>query len=90
MCQVLPDPANGTVSYSSATPERDGFFAFDVVASYSCDTGFALVGGMTRICIGEGSSVGAFDGVTPTCEGNESMVFYSLEDPTMILPDTFN
>ncbi len=68
-CQALPEPASGTVFYDDN--RDDGSYAFNVVASYSCDIGFTLVGGTTRTCTGDGSSViGAFDRLAPTCEGD--------------------
>ncbi len=39
-------------------------------ATYSCNSGFALVGNKTRNCSGDGSSTtGYFDGMAPTCKG---------------------
>ncbi len=71
-CSPLTVPINGSVTYSSIANEN-GTYAFDVVATYSCSTGFALVGNNTRKCTGDGSSItGAFDGAAPTCEGDSS------------------
>ncbi len=48
---------------------ENGSRAFSVVANHSCDDGFALVGNSNRTCTGDGSStIGAFNGVAPTCE----------------------
>ncbi len=62
-------PGNGSVMYSSIADENSAF-SFNVVATYTCATGFSLVGGNNRTCTGDGSSTtGAFNGVAPTCEG---------------------
>ncbi len=75
-CQGLPDPTSGTVSYGGVEVNRDGLYAFNVVASYSCDTGFTVIGGLTRTCTGDGSSVvGVFDDLAPTCEGDEYDIY---------------
>ena len=67
-CSSLTDPINGTITYSGVISEN-GTHAFNVIANYTCDDGFALVGNNTRTCTGDGSSTtGAFDGVASTCE----------------------
>ncbi len=67
-CSPVPDPINGTVSYSVAAADV-GNYVFNVTANYSCYTGFSLVGDNKRMCTGDGSSItGTFDGVAPTCE----------------------
>ena len=44
------------------------------MATYSCNTGFALIGNNTRTCTGNGSSTtGFFNGVAPTCQGENSL-----------------
>ncbi len=64
------DLMNGSVSYDGATVDGFGNYAFDVAATYRCNTGYVLVGSNTRTCTGDGSSItGAFDGLAPTCEG---------------------
>ncbi len=63
-------PINGSVSYGGAVTDVNGSFEFNVMATYSCDTGFALINSDSRTCTGDGSSTtGAFDGEVPTCEG---------------------
>ena len=58
------------VTFGGSTPVG-GMLDFDVVATYQCDLGYALVGDMTRNCTGDGSSTtGAFTGEQPTCEGD--------------------
>ena len=51
-----------------------------MVATYSCDTGFSLVGDSTRTCTGDGSSTtGVFDGIAPICAGKKTYtIFYEL------------
>ena len=45
-CEDLPDPSNGRVELSGNTP--------DSTATYSCNTGYRLVGAETRICQSDG------------------------------------
>ena len=62
-------PTNGTVSYGGVATDVNGNFTFNVTATYSCDTGFALVDNSSRICTGDGMSVhGSFNGTAPTCD----------------------
>ncbi len=62
-------PTNGTVSYGGVATDVNGKFTFNVTATYSCDTGFALVDNSSRICTGDGMSVnGGFNGTAPTCD----------------------
>ncbi len=69
-CQSLMDPMDGLVSYDGATVDGSGNYAFNVLATYRCNTGFVLVGSNTRTCTGDGSSItGDFNGLAPTCEG---------------------
>ncbi|XP_064384817.1 E-selectin-like [Halichondria panicea] len=76
-CFPLTDPFNGFVTYSSTVNSN---YVFDVVATYSCDTGFFLVGNDSRTCTGDGSSItGAFDGLVPSCE---AITCPSLSNPT--------
>ncbi len=77
-CPPSTAPSNGSVTYSS-TADENVAYAFDVVASYSCFTGFSIVGDNTRICTGDGSSTtGAFDGTVPICEGRYLHTFNEL------------
>ncbi len=60
VCPPLYNLTDGSVSYSNVP---------GLMATYSCDTGCALVGNNTRTCTGDGSnSTGAFNGAAPTCE----------------------
>jgi hypothetical protein len=54
-CGTLSPPTNGMVAVPTTT--------FGSVATYTCDTGYALMGSATRTC-GPG---GAWDGAEPTC-----------------------
>ncbi len=67
-CPPLTAPTNGSVTYSS-TSDENGNYAFNAMANYSCDTGFAVVGNKTRTCTGDGSSTtGVFNGEAAFCE----------------------
>ncbi len=66
-CPPSTAPSNGCVTYSSIADDNDSY-AFEVVATYSCFAGFALVGGNIRTCTGDGSSTTGAFGIDPTCE----------------------
>ena len=55
-CDTLTDPANGQVSHPRTTLGQ--------TATYSCNTGYNLVGDSTRMCQAMGWS-----GSAPTCQG---------------------
>ena len=55
-CDVLTDPANGQVSHNTGTTLHQ-------TATYSCNTGYDLVGDRTRTC----QATGQWSGSTPTC-----------------------
>ncbi len=62
-------PTSGSVSYDRASLYGNGTYAFDVVATYSCGTGFSLVGNFSRTCTGDGSSISSnFDGSASNCQ----------------------
>ena len=61
-CGSVTDPANGQVSHTSGT-------TFGQTATYSCNTGYNLVGDSTRIC----QATGQWSGSAPTCQ----RMFYS-------------
>ena len=68
-CHLLSSQNNGTISYNTRA-NNASILAFGVMAAYSCDTGFSLVGNNTRTCTGDGSSTtGVLDGEAPTCDG---------------------
>ena len=56
-CDALTNPANGQVSHTAGT-------RFGETATYSCDPGYTLVGGSTRIC----QATGNWSGRAPTCQ----------------------
>ena len=56
-CDALTNPANGQVSHTAGT-------TFGETATYSCDPGYILVGGSTRIC----QATGNWSGSAPNCQ----------------------
>ena len=56
-CGNLNGPANGSVNASRTT--------FRQTATYSCNTGYNLVGDSTRTC----QATGVWSGSAPTCQG---------------------
>ena len=56
-CGALANPANGQVGHTGAT--------FGQIATYSCNTGYNLVGGSTHTCL----ATGMWSGSPPTCQG---------------------
>ena len=63
MCPTLVPPANGNLVLSGNT--------FGETASYTCNTGFILVGDPTLTC----QSDGFWSGPEPTCEGKNANFF---------------
>ena len=57
-CGTLTNPTNGQVSHTGGT-------TFGQIATYSCSTGYNLVGGSNRTC----QATGVWLGSAPTCEG---------------------
>ena len=55
-CGSLSHPGNGTVTHSSPT--------FEIIATYSCDVGYLLIGEMTRVCQADGN----WNSTAPVCE----------------------
>ena len=59
----MPTLNNGSINFGGASPDENGTY----ISTYSCDTGFSLVGNNSRTCTGDGSSIiGAFDGSAST------------------------
>ena len=56
-CGSLTAPDNGQVDLTSGT-------TFGQNATYSCNTGYNLVGGSTRMC----QATGVWSGSAPTCQ----------------------
>ena len=57
-CGNLTDPVNGQVNHTAGTTVGQ-------TATYSCNTGYSLVGDNTRTC----QAIGNWSGSTPTCQG---------------------
>ena len=57
-CGSLTDPANGRVDHTVGT-------SLGETATYSCNTGYNLVGNSTRTC----QATGEWNGSAPTCQG---------------------
>ncbi len=69
-CPGVPTPNNGSIEVDGVSQDENSTYIFAEVTTYSCDTGFSLVGNNSRTCTGDGSrTTGAFDGEAPTCEG---------------------
>ena len=58
-CGTLTSPVNGRVSHTAGT-------TFGKTATYSCNTGYDLVGSSARTC----QSTRRWSGSAPTCQGN--------------------
>ena len=56
-CGNLTDPANGQVSHTAGT-------TFGQTATYSCNTGYNLMGDNNRTC----QATGNWSGSAPTCQ----------------------
>ena len=69
-CGTLTDPANGSVTYNSGT-------TFGPTATYSCNTGYNLVGDRTHTC----QATGNWSGSAPTCQG---VLLLILSHPVML------
>ena len=63
-CSALTNPANGQVSQAAGT-------TFGETATYSCNTGYNLVGDNTRTC----QATGEWSGSEPACQ---SMLYMKL------------
>ena len=57
-CGTLNDPPNGQARHTAGT-------GFGQTATYSCNTGYNLVGNSTRTC----QATGVWSGSAPSCEG---------------------
>ena len=65
-CPALADLTNGAVVYASDMTDP---YDFGTTATYSCNSGYSLVGDEVRTCGGDGSSItGEWDLSEPTCE----------------------
>ena len=71
VCPALSDPENGAISIVPGTNLLT--LGLGSVATYSCNTGFALVGQTTRVCEdtnGGNVTTGTWSESAPTCQGN--------------------
>ena len=73
-CGTLTNPANGQVTYTAGT-------LFGQTATYSCDSGYNLVGVSVRTC----QATGVWSGSVPTCQGIEDISLGSLVSTSNIL-----
>ena len=64
-CGSLTDPANGQVDHTAGT-------TLGQTATYSCNTGYNLVGDSTRTC----QATGEWSGSEPTCAGTITLFSY--------------
>ena len=64
-CSPLPNPANGQVNTTGTT--------FGQTSTYSCNTGYNLIGDSTRTC----QATGNWSGSAPTCQ-SQSMFLLVL------------
>ena len=64
-CPELPPIINGFITYAGdVVPDFD----IGTVATYECNSGFVVVGVMTRNCVEAADHTGVFNGVAPTCQ----------------------
>ena len=63
-CDELDNPSNGTVSIVRVMPTG-------LIATYSCDDGFRLVGEVNRTCLDNRM----WSGQPPTCRGTSTTSF---------------
>ena len=64
-CETLNNPANGQVSHPDGT-------TFTQTATYSCDTGYNLMGDNTRTCQADGM----WSGNQPTCMSESNLTVH--------------
>ncbi len=68
ICLEPPTPENGDVILSSQV------ISVDTTATYTCDSGYILVGQTTRACDdARGEIIGTWSGTTPICEGIQTI-----------------
>ena len=67
-CGLLIDPANGQVTLTAGT-------SLGQTATYSCSTGYNLVGDSIRTC----QATGVWSGRAPTCQG---LCVYEVINPS--------
>ena len=73
LCLESPAPENGTVSTVSASNSHNNY-SLGSVATFSCNSGFVLVGQTTRVCEDKNGgtvTTGTWSGSEPICEGDK-------------------
>ena len=79
-CGSLTDPPNGQVTLTATT--------FGQTATYSCNTGYSLVGNSTRSC----QATGNWSQSAPTCDGmllaTVPIIDCNLYLPSYLSPET--
>ena len=77
-CGFLPAPTNGKTLLSNTT--------FGSIASYSCDTGYNLVGSSTSVCPADGE----WSGEIPVCTVIGRQYFKKVSFPdTPLIPQSY-
>ena len=68
VCPNLPNPENGQVAQiiNGNVP--------GTVANYSCDSGYTLVGNMSRVCVQVNREEEVWTGEAPTCQRKENYI----------------
>ena len=64
-CGALSNPVNGSVHYTNGQVSNTAGTTFGQTATYSCNTGYNLIGDNTRTC----QATGVWSGSAPTCQG---------------------
>ncbi len=74
-CGSLTDPSNGAVDTSSGT-------TFMMTATYTCNTGYNIVGSESRTCGASGTSgpTGVWSPAAPVCESMLSQCVVASHD----------
>ena len=72
-CPALSTPQNGN------PPSCTNNDNFGSVCTFTCMTGYGIVGDSTSTCTGDGSSKdGSYDKPAPTCEGNYIFILLKI------------
>ncbi|XP_064407236.1 sushi, von Willebrand factor type A, EGF and pentraxin domain-containing protein 1-like isoform X2 [Halichondria panicea] len=91
MCLGLPDPTNGTVTFSADGPAS---FMLATVATYNCEPGYVLNSiNTTRTCVdlsNEANPVGTWNGDAPTCSAIQCTALAVIDNGTISYNTTRN
>ena len=71
LCPDPTAPANGAVTFTGNTITDLN------MATYSCNSGFELIGNTSATCIGVSLNASIFSPDAPTCQGNHKRLGYS-------------